>query len=100
MSTFAERMIGAAVLDVSTYEEVEAEVTFLHKDVRVQLKGLERNYPDGLVKYEPGDLLRLKIPKPAIIRGAHNQYIEAITTLLSGDTKKAWSLIDRWNGPA
>ena len=27
MSTFAERMIGAAVLDVATYEEVEADKT-------------------------------------------------------------------------
>ncbi len=27
MSTFAERMIGAATLDVHTYEEVEADTT-------------------------------------------------------------------------
>lgn len=64
-------------------------LAFLHSDVRAQLKHMGRRYPDGLVKYEPGDLLNLKIPQPTHTRRAQEQYMSVIHSLLLSDIEQA-----------
>ena len=57
-----------------------------------------RVYPDGLVKYEPGDLLRLELLVPPKVQGARVWYLDTVAAMLSGDVDKARQMADHWFG--
>ena len=57
-----------------------------------------RVYPDGLVKYEPGDLLDLPVLVPPKVPGARVWYLKTVAALLSGEVDKAKQMADEWFG--
>jgi hypothetical protein len=57
-----------------------------------------RVYPDGLIKYEPGDLVKARLPRPKNTKGARPYYSRVIRTLLCGDSDEATRMADRWFG--
>ena len=65
---------------------------------RQYLQSCGRIYPDGLVKYEPGDLLGAPIPVPSQFDGAKPLYSKAIALLLRGREDEAMSIADKWLG--
>jgi hypothetical protein len=62
---------------------------FLSPEVREELRGLGRVYPDGLVKYEPGDLLRVRLPYPCFRSGAMQRYKALVASFLVGSKSPA-----------
>ena len=55
-----------------------------------------RVYADGLMKYEPGDLLKARLPRPNNTKGARLYYSRVIKTLLSKGGAEACRMADRW----
>jgi adenine-specific DNA-methyltransferase len=58
------------------------------------MKPLSRVYADGLVKYEPGDLLSLPLHVPRGVRGARTFYTKAVKLLLQGNRREAQEIAD------
>ena len=58
------------------------------------MKPLSRVYADGLVKYEPGDLLSLPLLVPHDVRGARTFYAKAVSLLLRGNRREAQEIAD------
>ena len=71
-------------------------LAMLTSTVRESLWRKCRHYPDGLMKYEPGDLLSVKVPVACDPRGAEIVYSRAIRSLLRGNTEEATSQADRF----
>jgi len=59
-----------------------------------------RRYPDGLLKYEPGDLANATIPTPGRVAGARAYYRATVNQLLRGDISAAVAKADAWLGTA
>jgi len=64
--------------------------------VRHALLQVGRRYPDGLLKFEPGDLKDIRIPTTNRLKGISRRYRQVIRLLLSGDTPAAERLADEW----
>jgi adenine-specific DNA-methyltransferase len=73
-------------------------LSLLSSVARTDLEQVGRRYPDGLVKYEPGDLahVRLPVPSPAPRSDSLSVYIDAVARLVAGDAKSATSIADEW----
>jgi adenine-specific DNA-methyltransferase len=69
-------------------------LAMLTSDVRETLRKKCRHYPDGLMKYEPGDLKSVRVPIAKDPRGASALYSKAIECLLMGDVKSVCSIAD------
>jgi adenine-specific DNA-methyltransferase len=74
---------------LSAAERYAWSIAFLTKQARSSAKVLGRRYADGLVKYEPGDLKRVPLPKPLSTRNAEENYSRIVQILVSGDHRKA-----------
>jgi adenine-specific DNA-methyltransferase len=86
-----------AFKDAVTQEERAAwSLALLTTPVQRSLQGLGRLYPDGLRKFEPGDLLELKVPEPVRDQGALDRYLEAVSKLMMGDADGAGRIADGW----
>lgn len=59
-----------------------------------QIRRLGRKYADGLIKYEPGSLSKIKLPE--LMKGVSYRrlYERAVTALLQGDGARARSIAD------
>jgi len=55
-----------------------------------------RAYPDGLLKYEPGDLGSVEVPIPSTGAGARACYLAAVALLLCGEIKQSQAIADDW----
>jgi hypothetical protein len=71
-------------------------ITLLRKETRETMLERVRKYPDGLLKYEPGDLISVRLRKPKAFQGAVEAYQEMIQTLLTEGTHKCHELADIW----
>jgi hypothetical protein len=58
------------------------------------MRPLSRVYADGLVKYEPRDLLSLPLLVPHGVRGARTFYAQAVRLLLQGKRREAQEVAD------
>ena len=69
-------------------------LALLSSEARRQIHRLGRRYPDGLVKFEPGDLSRILLPR--LRDGISNKevYDEAIGAFLSGKPRVAMEIAD------
>jgi adenine-specific DNA-methyltransferase len=61
-----------------------------------QLARVQRNYADGLIKYELGDLRELRLPVPQVTKGAPSAYQRAIEALLAQRHSEARGIADAW----
>jgi adenine-specific DNA-methyltransferase len=71
-------------------------LSFLTSFTRHLLQKARRVYADGLLKYEPGDLLNILLIRPRRVDGARAYYLDSIKTLLSGDIKRCQNMADAW----
>jgi adenine-specific DNA-methyltransferase len=71
-------------------------LSILTSEAQERLRPLARRYPDGLRKYEPGDLSALRLPRPTRWQGAEEYYSGVVPVLLSGDHALAFKLADKW----
>ena len=83
----------------ATWEERAAWALSLFAPVvRRQLMVMGRRYPDGLLKYEPGDLQRLLIPVPPRTEGSTRYYRDVVGAFLAHDRSKFDRLVSKWFG--
>jgi hypothetical protein len=71
-------------------------LSMLTGEAQERLRPLARRYPDGLRKYEPGDLLDLLLPSSNRWEGAQEYYRQVVAVLVSGDQASAIKLADKW----
>jgi hypothetical protein len=85
-----------------TWEERAAwAMSLFAPEVRRQLVTAGRRYPDGLLKYEPGDLYNLVLPVPPRVRGALGIYRKMVSAFLAHDRGRFDDLTSKWfGGPA
>jgi hypothetical protein len=68
----------------------------LTSHAREQLSRVQRNYADGLIKYELGDLRELRLILPQKTQGASSAYRRATTALLAQKYSEAQGIADGW----
>lgn len=68
----------------------------LTSPVRESLKAIGRHYPDGLRKFEPGDLAELRVPEPRHTEGALEAYLTATEHLLGSNPDEASRIADEF----
>ena len=81
-------------------EKAAWALSLLTSHSRRFLQSIRRVYPDGLVKYEPGDLLDLPVLVPPKVPGARVWYLKTVGALLSGEVNEAKQMADEWFGLA
>ncbi len=59
-----------------------------------QIRRIGRRYADGLVKYEPGALSKIELPRLRSDADHKSLYIRAVAALLAGDLAKAKDIAD------
>jgi hypothetical protein len=59
-----------------------------------QIRRIGRRYADGLVKYEPGPLGEIELPKLKVNADHRSLYIRAVDALLAGDPVMAKDIAD------
>jgi hypothetical protein len=63
---------------------------------RQALSRVGRRYPDGLLKFEPGDLKRVEVPVVTRLRGVTTRYRQIVRSLMRGNISEAQHLADSW----
>jgi hypothetical protein len=63
---------------------------------RQALARVGRRYPDGLLKFEPGDLKDIPVPVITRLRGVTTRYRQVVRHLMDGNAAKAETLADEW----
>lgn len=58
------------------------------------IRSVGRLYADGLVKYEPSDIIETRVPTPTRWRGAAAAYRSAVRALLRGDSQTCRAIAD------
>jgi adenine-specific DNA-methyltransferase len=66
----------------------------LTSKARRQLRRIGRRYPDGLVKYEPGQLSQIHLPRLRVDADHKGLYKKAVAALLSGNPVLARKIAD------
>jgi hypothetical protein len=59
-----------------------------------QIRRIGRRYADGLVKYEPGPVSKIKLPKLRLDFDYRSLYVQAVAALLGGDAAMARDIAD------
>jgi adenine-specific DNA-methyltransferase len=71
-------------------------LAWLTSHAHEQLVKVQRNYADGLIKYELADLRDIRLMMPESARGAPIAYRRAAEALLKGNDLKAYRIADDW----
>lgn len=71
-------------------------LSLVSSDARQALARVGRRYPDGLLKFEPGDLKAISVPVVTRLRGVARRYRQVIRHLVDGNVSKAEKLADQW----
>jgi adenine-specific DNA-methyltransferase len=83
--------------DRLSIQEMSAwSLMLLCEQTQQQMESVLRQYPDGLVKVEPGDFARLRLPVPRRVLGALGSYRDAVGYLVAGDKSKAIAIANRY----
>jgi adenine-specific DNA-methyltransferase len=69
-------------------------LALLSSEARRQIRRIGRRYPDGLIKYEPGPLSRITLPKLRKNEDHKGLYIKAVDALLAGKAQLAKDIAD------
>ncbi|GEM_PF-925496 len=79
---------------ITREEQAAWFLSLLTTETRDQAATHTRRYPDGLAKFEPRDISRLRLPSPKRIPGSRERYHRAIKLLLSGNIQSAIEIAD------
>jgi hypothetical protein len=71
----------------------------LTSEAATELSQIGRRYPDGLLKFEPGDISRLSVPRALCTAGAYKAYLHAVDVLIAGNPLESQKLANRWFAP-
>ena len=71
-------------------------LSMLSSDTAESRAELTRQYPQGLLKLEPGDLARLVVRRPKKIDGALSLYRQAVEFIIAGMPEASQALADEW----
>jgi hypothetical protein len=69
-------------------------LSLLSSPAQRQIRRIGRSYADGLVKYEPGALLKLELPSFTVSPNLKTLYGKAVKALLKGDRIASRHLAD------
>jgi adenine-specific DNA-methyltransferase len=69
-------------------------LALLTSEVRRQLRRIGRRYPDGLIKYEPGQLRNIRLPQLRSDADHRHLYIKAVAALVFGNPRLAKQIAD------
>lgn len=84
------------LMDGSVDSKAAWSMWLLTSEARELLNTIRRQYPDGLIKFEPGDISKLPVRRPRRTANAFVEYLQAIRQLLSGDAGGSMRIADRW----
>lgn len=79
---------------ISEQQRPSWALAMLSTPVQRQLKLLARHYPQGLAKFEPGDLGRLLLPEPPKLDNPAAAYRRAVLALTNSGTESAALIAD------
>jgi adenine-specific DNA-methyltransferase len=71
-------------------------LSLVSSSARQALARVGRRYPDGLLKFEPGDLKDIPVPVVTRLRGVTRRYQQIVRHLVEGNVAKAQELADKW----
>jgi adenine-specific DNA-methyltransferase len=69
-------------------------LALLSSEARRQVRRIGRRYPDGLIKFEPGALGEIELPRLKTNADHKSLYVRAVTALLSGCLDVAMGIAD------
>ncbi|MDE2935268.1 MAG: hypothetical protein OXP37_00295 [Chloroflexota bacterium] len=97
--TVTNTLYGVSFRDVESVEEMAAWCLSMLSTATAESRALAvRQYPQGLLKLEPGDIARLVVRRPSTAEGARRNYKQAIEHIVNGDPIAARALADEWLG--
>jgi adenine-specific DNA-methyltransferase len=83
--------------DATTLAERAAiGLSLVSSSARQALARVGRRYPDGLLKFEPGDLKDIPVPVVTRLQGVTKRYQLVVRHLIDGNVSKAEELEDQW----
>jgi adenine-specific DNA-methyltransferase len=88
--------VGQFVGNVNLEERAGWALSFLSSTARRALSRVARRYPDGLLKIEPGDLMRIRIPPPFPGDGTLRVYERAVRVFITQGSVEASKIADAW----
>ena len=95
--TATNTLYGVTFLQRSCHEVRSAiALGLLTSFAHEQLLRVQRTYADGLIKYELGDLRKLRLVVPQEMRGASSAYRRAVGALLAKRYSDARGIADNW----
>ena len=83
---------------MSTNERVAWCLSMLSSTTAESRARLVRQYPQGLLKLEPGDMARLVVRRPQTVEGVGGLYRRAVELTMAGKPEVAQALVDEWLG--
>ncbi len=95
--TVTNTLYGVRFRDVESIEEMAAWCLSMLSSATAESRALAvRQYPQGLLKLEPGDIAKLAVRRPTTIEGARLKYKQATEHIVDGDPFAARALADQW----
>lgn len=88
--------VGQFVGNVNLQDRAGWALSFLSSTARCALSRVARRYPDGLLKIEPGDLMRIRIPTPRRGDRTLHIYQEAVRVFTTQGSVEASKIADAW----
>jgi adenine-specific DNA-methyltransferase len=80
--------------EISENERFGYALALLSSKVQRQLRKSARRYADGLIKYEPGALTNLQLPRIPAKQDCRKPYVKAVRFLLDGQRSEARKIAD------
>ena len=95
--TISNTLYGVRFLGIDNVDRQAAWCLSMLSSVTARSRSrLAREYPQGLLKLEPGDFARLAVRSPPTRNGARGLYRRAVNLMAAGEREEAQALADDW----
>ena len=95
--TITNTLYGIRFLQELSLDERAAWCLSMISSITVKSRArLVREYPQGLLKLEPGDMSRLAVRKPRTVAGARALYRQAADLVMCEQLEAAQAIADKW----